>query len=544
MMRSVIRLLARPQFSLLGLLLLITASALVIQFAVLPAYRRSARKNILERITELGGQWVDLDTEVPKRRLLLQGERVEDDFVHDLADVVHLVPELTQFDLLKTSVTDEAWQDLLRRESNIGHYVLFENAITDEAIEQAQKDYPEIKIEKRRPDAIAAQLAAAPIPPSAIISMAHDPSSDQLLFGSGDGRLHRMGLTNSQDRVSQAKHANWVFDLAISPSGDWIATAGGDNKLLLHRATDLKTIATGMGHREDVHAVVWLDESRLVTSGDDWTLRLWQVEGDSTEAAPVVSEIASAVAHERQVPRVIRIDQETVLTVSRDHSLRRWHVGTEGFELRQTYVGHRDDCMEASVRPDGRELASVGYDGQLILWSGESGEPRLRHQLGEGRLFCLNVDWDARLALVGSKSGVQLVRLDSGRPLRRRADQPYVSRILRVGETFFTADGFGRIFQRDSETLEVKRRFQLFEGDLDVYSDQGFQIVGTARGEREHWIAGAFTFRGLSVSKGRREIKETDHGLIDPRPVSVIDDEAGQVYGSTSQSMFHPPSSA
>lgn len=476
-MRSVFRLLRRPQFSLLALLLLITVSALVIQFAVLPAYRRSARKNILDRITELGGQWVDLKAETPSRRLLMQGERVGDDFIHDLADVVHLVPELTQFDLLSTSVTDEAWQDLLRRDSKINHYVLFENAITDEAISRAQQDYPKIKIEKRRPDAIAMQLAAAPIPPAAIISMIHDASSDQLLFGSGDGRLHRMGLTNTEDRISQSKHANWVFDLAMSPSGNWIATAGGDNKLLLHRAGDFETIATGAGHSEDVHAVVWLDDSRLVTSGDDWTLRLWQVDWNDEEAVPALQEITSTIAHERQVPRVIRVDHETVLTVSRDHSLRRWHVAAEGFELVQTYLGHLDDCMEASVSDDGREIASIGYDGQLILWETESGKPLMRHPLGEGRLFCMNVDWDARLALVGSKSGVQLVRLDSGRPLRRRADQPYVSRILRLGNSFFTADGFGRIFQRDAETLEIERRFQLFEGELDVYSDQGFRLV-------------------------------------------------------------------
>ena len=284
------RLLRRPQFSLLGLLVLITACALVIQFAVLPAYRRSARKNILERITELGGQWKDLEkTETPRRRLLLQGDRVNDDFMQDLAGVVHLVPELTQLDLLKTAVTDDAWGKLLSRRSTIDHYVLFENAITDDAIEQARKDYPEIKIEKRRPDPVAMQLAAAPIPPAAIISMAYDSAQSHLLFGSGDGRLHRMGFADDGGRTSLKKHGDWVFDLAISPSGKWLATAGGDNQLLVHRMSDLETVATGEGHSEDVHAVVWMDESTLVTSGDDWTLRMWKVDWVDGQPAPQLS---------------------------------------------------------------------------------------------------------------------------------------------------------------------------------------------------------------------------------------------------------------
>ncbi|MEO1525187.1 MAG: hypothetical protein AAFX06_07105 [Planctomycetota bacterium] len=474
------RLYRRPQFSLLGLLILITACALIIQFAVLPAYRRSARKNILARITELGGQWVDLEKETPRRRLLLQGERVNDEFVFDLAKVIHLVPELTQLDLMKTTVSDQAWRKLLDRDSNINHYVLFENAITDEAITQARKDFPAIKIEKRRPDAIAMQLAAAPIPPAAVISMVHQADSDRIVFGSGDGRLHRMGLAMDGSRVSEKKHGDWVFDVAISPSSQWIATAGGDNKVLIHRASDLKTMSVGRGHTEDVHGVIWMDESHLVTSGDDWTMRLWKVEWiDSTPKAELAS-LASVSAHDRQVPRVLKLDHESVLTVSRDHTLRRWRVGTDSFELIQSYDGHLDDCMEAAVSPNGNELVSVGYDGQLILWNRKTGEARFRHQLGEGRLFCVNVDWNTRQAAVGSKSGVQLVRLESGRPLRRRTDQPYVSRILRIEDRLYTSDGFGQIFERDAETLQVKRRFQLFEGDLDVYSSDGFQLVEKA----------------------------------------------------------------
>ena len=126
-------------------------------------------------------------------------------------------------------------------------------------------------------------------------------------------------------------------------------------------------------------------------------------------------------------------------------------------------------------------MVSVGYDGQLILWNIGSGVPEFRHQIGEGRLFSLNVNWDTRHAVVGTKSGVQLIRIDSGRPLRRRADQPYVSRILQIGNRLLTADGFGRIFERDPETLECKRRFQLFEGDLDVYSNDRFRTVGTLK---------------------------------------------------------------
>ena len=472
------RLFKRPQFSLLALLILIAACAALIQFAILPAYRRSAKKKILAQITELKGQWVDISEQPLRRRLLLQGERVDDAFMHDLADVVHLVPELTQLDLLQTSVTDDGWRDLLDHRSKLDHFVLFENAITEKAIAQAIKDYPTLIIEIRRPDPIALKLAKAPIPPAAIISMEYQRHDGRLLFGSGDGRLHRINLLSDAGRYSDKKHADWVFDLAISPSGEWVATAGGDNTLLIHRATDLTTVASGKGHLEDVHGVVWMDDSQLVTVGDDASLRLWRMQTSNQPSAPDLTMVASLTAHDKQIPRLVKLDHQSVLTVSRDHTLRRWRVDKSGFELLQTYVGHRDDCMDASADPDAMEFVSVGYDGKLILWDVANGKRLLERQLGQERLFSVNVDWQTRLAFVGSKTCLRSIDLDSGRLLRVNADQTYISRIICSGNTLLTSDGFGRIFQRNPATLSTISRFQLFEGSLDIFSSQGFVRVG------------------------------------------------------------------
>ena len=473
----------RPQISLLALMVLIAVCAVLIQFVILPAYRRSARNQILARITELNGVWADLGKEPLRRRLLLQGERVDAPFLDDLADVAHLLPELVQLDLMRTAVSDESWNTMLRQRSNVSHYVLFENAITDGAIKEARVQYPKLTIEERRPDTVATKLAKAPIPPAAIISMVHDQSSNHLLFGSGDGRLHRMEVEQDGSRVSSKKHGDWVFDVSISPSGKRIATAGGDNRLAIHDAIDFKTLATGKGHAEDVHGVVWMDDQRLVTTSDDKTLKLWQLDSKSSESDLQLMVVASLSAHDKQIPRVVKVDGDTILTVSRDHTLRRWAVSSDGFQLLKTYRGHSDDCMDASVSPDGEEFASVSYDGQLILWQASTGKPILQRRLGKERLFSLHVDWSKRFAVIGSQSCVQLISLDTGQLLRRNTDQTFVARIISCNDHILTSDGYGRILERNAMTLETKRRFQLFEGDLDVFSADGFQRITQSSGK-------------------------------------------------------------
>ena len=81
------RIFKRPQISLLALLVMVAVSAVLIQFVILPAYRRSARESILEQITKLNGTWVDLQKEPLQRRLLLQGKKVDDEFINRLAGV-------------------------------------------------------------------------------------------------------------------------------------------------------------------------------------------------------------------------------------------------------------------------------------------------------------------------------------------------------------------------------------------------------------------------------------------------------------------------
>ena len=468
------RLTKRPQVSLLGLLILVAASALLIQFVVVPAYEHSARKNILEKIANLDGVWTDLKQDPLQRRLMLQGERVDDDFIFELGKVVYLIPELKQLDLMRTKVSDKSWKSLLKGRSTISHYVLYKNAISKQAINEAIEAHPDIKIEQRAPNKAASSMARAPIPPAAIVSLVHDQPAKQILVGAGDGRVHRIALQDNQ-RSSFQMHGDWVFDIAISPSKKFVATGGGDNRLAIHRHDDLATVVSQKEHCADIHGVVWMDDTKLVTASDDKTIRLWKLE--MTESQPAkLSLVQTTQAHDKSIPRLMRIDNDTVLTVSRDLTLKRWRVGDNNFQLLQTLVSHEDDVMDASVNSDATELASVGYDGKLVLWDLHTGQATGSFQVGAERLFSLWVDWRTRRAVVGGKSCVQLVNLDTGEVTIRRPDQTFVSRIIRFGNLLMTSDGYGMILQRDPTTLATIRRAQVFERGLDSLSTEGFQL--------------------------------------------------------------------
>ena len=352
--------------------------------------------------------------------------------------------------------------------------MLFENKISDAAINEAINADSDLKIEQRMPDKAASSMALAPIPPAAIVSLVHNRPAGQLLVGAGDGRVHRINLQDNQ-RSSFQMHRDWAFDIAISPSRKFIATGGGDNKLSIHRHDDLTTIASQKKHKADIHGVVWMDDTKLVTASDDKTIRLWKLDAAEDQPAKL-SLLQTTRAHDMSIPRLVRVDDQTVLTASRDLTLKRWRVGDDDFQLLQTLTSHEDDVMDASVNAEATELASVGYDGKLILWDLKTGQATRSFQLGTKRLFALWVDWKTRRAVVGGESSVQLVSLDTGDVTSQRSDQTFVSRIIRCGGLLMTSDGYGKILQRDPNTLATIRRAHIFERGLDGLSTDGFQL--------------------------------------------------------------------
>lgn len=86
-----------------------------------------------------------------------------------------------------------------------------------------------------------------------------------------DGKIH-CKLANAHERAIYS----------ISWHGDYIATAGADNQMKLHRvdleAKMIETIASIEAHPCDVNCVKFSPDGKLIaTCSDDSTVKLWRI---------------------------------------------------------------------------------------------------------------------------------------------------------------------------------------------------------------------------------------------------------------------------
>jgi WD40 repeat protein len=212
----------------------------------------------------------------------------------------------------------------------------------------------------------------------------------------------------------QGGHAFAVYGVAVSPSGELLASAGADGTVKLWRAADGALLHTLTGHTSDVNSVAFSPNGSLLASADaEGVIRVWQVRdgrvvntfthGDlilvlSVAFSPDGSLLASAGtdgtvklwraatgALERTIPAhnlwvasvAFSPDGQLLASASADGTIKLWRVSNGA--LVNTLTGHTAGVASVAFAPHGGLLASAGEDSTVRLWRVSDGQ--LEHTL-------------------------------------------------------------------------------------------------------------------------------------------------------------------
>jgi cytochrome c len=156
-------------------------------------------------------------------------------------------------------------------------------------------------------------------------------------------------------------HGGPIKGIAVSPSGA-ILTASFDNSVGLWQGGVPRWLEA---HEAAVNTVLFLDESRAVSGGDDFSLYHWDL---ATGAATRMG------AHKGKVMALAATpDGATVASASWDGSIGLWSM--DATAPPRFLTGHAAGVNTVQFSADGRTLWSGATDGTIRTWDVASGAP-------------------------------------------------------------------------------------------------------------------------------------------------------------------------
>jgi WD40 repeat protein len=202
------------------------------------------------------------------------------------------------------------------------------------------------------------------------VCISQDESTLVTTHGNGDVRV--IDLPGRKVRhVFKAVHAGGIWGVALSPSGQYVATAGKDTFVRVFDLKDLNVIYE-FKHPGETNGVAFTrDNRRLLTGCADAVIRVFDLETGKPGA--------ELKGHERGSVADLQFSSDNKLLASagNDRTVRLWNTADlDKPKLVETLREHDNTVFGVAVSPDDALLASVDWSDKLLVWDLKKKESR------------------------------------------------------------------------------------------------------------------------------------------------------------------------
>lgn len=195
----------------------------------------------------------------------------------------------------------------------------------------------------------------------------------------------------------------YVRALSFNSSDTLFAAGSEDNSIrvwdISKFGNEPKLIQTLKGHDQEVYALEFIDDERIVSGSGDQSLKIWNVHAGECLAS-IQSELPEAsVQRESGITSLsISADRKKIVTGSLDRLVRVYgllinEIDGESAEIRliETFEGHEDSVYSVTFDSSDETVISGSLDKTIRKWSLDSVGPKCLQVIPSHRDFVLSV---------------------------------------------------------------------------------------------------------------------------------------------------------
>jgi WD40 repeat protein len=258
---------------------------------------------------------------------------------------------------------------------------------------------------------------------NSVQALAYTPDGQTLISAGDDCTIRLWDVRTAREVACLRDHTDAILSLSVSQDGRLLASGGHDKRVRLWDFEELRVVETYKRFEASVNAVSLSPDGRFLASGADRsqgeTLRVrnlpsarqWAVAGGPTRMRAVWSLALSAdsgwlavgrgdgvvelhdpmfvasihlLAHSSGVTAMAFAPDGGTLATLSANTVTLWDV--EQGQRRRTVGEHPGRAWSLAHTPDGRYIATGGWDSTVRLWDPITGRERARFDWHLGRV--------------------------------------------------------------------------------------------------------------------------------------------------------------